>query len=126
MMSTEPRRASFRKIFMVGLVCLSIASCSWFQGHGARYVGHQRLLYGQIYLIVLAAGFSMPVLAANAMVLKQLAPQEWELVRDLFIIGMVIDNFNAHPETWTLIALATLSLILHRYYYRGGIDRVRD
>lgn len=123
MNSIPSRRVSFRKLFIVGLVCLSIASCAWMQGYGARQIGYQRLLYGQIYLIVLAAGFSMPVLATQAMVLKQVAPREWELIRDAVIIGMVIDNFNKDPLAWALIASATLTLILSRYYFRGGIDR---
>ena len=126
MTAIEPRRASVRKICIVGLVCLSIASCSWFQANSARQVGYQRLLYGQIYLIVLAAGFSMPVLAADATILKQVAPREWEILRDLAVVSMVLGDFNAHPEYWVLVAAATLSLILHRVYYRGGIDREHE
>jgi len=126
MTSIEPRRTSLRKLCIVGLVCLSIASCSWFQANSARQVGYQRLLYGQIYLIVLAAGFSMPVLAADTMILKQVAPREWELLRDVAIAAMVLGDFNAHPEYWALIAAATLSLILHRFYYRGGAEHERE
>jgi hypothetical protein len=38
----------------------------------------------------------------------------------------VLGDFNIHAENRALIAAATLALILHRVYYRGGIDRVRD
>jgi hypothetical protein len=38
----------------------------------------------------------------------------------------VLGDFNIHAENRALIAAATLALIPHRVYYRGGIDRVRD
>lgn len=117
-----PRRASFRRTCLVALLCLSIASCAWMHGHNLRQVGFQRMLFGQIYLIILAAAYSLPVAAENAMVMQQIAPREWALVRDATIVAMVISNFNQDPTRWAPVAMSVLSLILYRYY-RGGGDR---
>ena len=123
MTDVMPRRTSLRRLCIVALLCVSIASCTWMQSQHARQVGFQRMLYGQIYLIILAATYSLPVGVDSAMVMQQIAPREWVLLRDATIVAMVISNFNQDPTRWTPLALATLSAILYRYHYRGGIDR---
>jgi len=125
MTETLPRRASLRRICLVSVLCLSIASCAWMQGNSPRQVGFQRMLYGQLYLIILAAGYSLPVLADRAMVFQQVAPREWALIRNATVIAMVINNFNQDPARWGPAALATMSLILYRYY-RGGSEHEHD
>lgn len=116
---------SIGKFVIVGLLCLSIASCAWMNRGTSNYIGYQRALYGQIYLLIIASStVTLPVTAA--MVYKQIGPRYWDLVRNEIIRRMVIDDFNGNFLLWALVSNSLLVGVIHQQFHRGGFDRAPD
>lgn len=91
----------------------------------SNYIGYQRALYGQIYLLIIASStVTLPVTAA--MVYKQIGPRYWDLVRNEIIRRMVIDDFNGNFLLWALVSNSLLVGVIHQQFHRGGFDRAPD
>jgi len=118
-------RRSLGRMAIVGLLCLSMASCAWFARSPQHAVGYQRALYGQIYLLVLASStLQLPI--TEALIYRQIGPRYWTLVRDQLIRQMVIGDFNTNFALWVVVSSAMLNNILYRQFHRGGLDREHD
>jgi hypothetical protein len=96
--SRVPR--SRRKILAISIALVALAGCSGSFANAPVWVAFQRELSGDVYAIELPRGFAIPVAAADAFVFKQLAPVEWDRVRDQAVINQVLADFNANRARW--------------------------
>jgi len=118
--ATLEGRTSRRRFLIAGLGSLSVASCAWLPAGKPGYVAFQRLLYGQVYLILLASGFTMPVGPENATLFRQTAPQQWYLLQDLALINFVLSDFNKNPMLWAQVSSLVLLQLWRRHRGRAG------
>jgi hypothetical protein len=89
---------SRRELLAGGLMTVGLTGC------GGRYsrarTAYQRELFGQIYAIELASGQVLPIKAENVAFFKQIAPLEWQRVRDQATIDRIVADYNANPGLW--------------------------
>jgi hypothetical protein len=92
--------ALWRKILAALMALIALGGCSGPFANVPVWVAFQRTLSGDVYAIELRRGFTIPVAASDVYVFKQLAPLEWDRVRDQAAIDPVLADFNANRARW--------------------------
>lgn len=113
MTSTIHTRSTRRKILAVSIALIALSGCKGMAAGAPGRIAFQRQLSGQIYAIELSRDFTVPVTAADAAFFKQIAPLEWDRVRDQAVIDRVVTDFNANRAQWQELPPYKRDLLWH-------------
>lgn len=106
------------------------SGCAFFARDPA-YVAFLGKLFGLEYMMILAAGYTLPIVATQVLIYRRVGYNDWDVLRDTAIIAMLVTGFNGGYDeeeyddyydevVWTPISWAVAVMLLRTSLGRFG------